>query len=197
MCLFVETVMIEDGEAPLATRHNERLNKTRAEVFASKDRIDILEHITVSSCRRRPKCRIVDGAEIETVTYSPYTIRPIESLKIATDDRIEYHLKSVDRSPIDELFAMRGHCDDILIIRDGLVTDTSIANVAFFDGGRWHTPQNPLLAGVRRSELIAGGYLDERNIKADEIKKYRKIALFNAMIEFGEIVLPVDRIEGI
>lgn len=188
--------MIEQGRAPLADLHSERLNRTREEVFGTHDRIDILEHITVSSCSGRLKCRVVYGAEIETVTYSPYVVRHVGSLKAVCDDSIEYRLKSVDRSPIETLLALRDRCDDILIIRDGLITDTSIANVALFDGSKWHTPQSPLLAGVRRSQLIADGIVQERRIEAADIKTYSKIALFNAMIEFGEIVIPVDCVEG-
>lgn len=195
MCLFVETIAIEDGKAPLLHLHSERLNRTRAEVFGLTDRIDISEHITLSSCRGKTKCRVVYGAEIESVTYSPYRMRPVQSLKTVTDNDIDYRLKSVDRSPIDTLFATRGGCDDILIIRDGLVTDTSIANIALFDGQRWHTPQEPLLAGVRRSSLIAEGIVEERRIEVADIKNYRRIALFNAMIGFGEIVLPTECIE--
>jgi len=192
MCRFVETVMIEQGRAPLADLHSERLNRTRAEMFGAYDRIDILEHITVPPCGGRLKCRVVYGTGIDTVTYSPYVVRPVGSLKAVYDDSIEYRLKSVDRSPIDALFALRDRCDDILIIRNGSVTDTSIANVALFDGSKWHTPQNPLLAGVRRSQLITDGIVKERRIEADDMKNYSKIALFNAMIEFGEIVIPVD-----
>lgn len=172
--------------------HTERLNRTRAEVFGATGRIDISEHITLSSCRGKTKCRVIYGAEIVSVTYSPYGMRPVTSLKTVICDEIDYRLKSLDRSSIDALFATRGKCDDILIIKEGLVTDTSIANVALFDGKSWYTPKTPLLAGVRRSRLIAEGIIEERDIEAADIEKYCRIALFNAMIDFGEIVLSVD-----
>ena len=39
--------------------------------------------------------------------------------------------------------------DEILITRNGLLTDTSIANIALFNGKEWHTPKHPLLKGVQ------------------------------------------------
>ncbi len=49
-----------------------------------------------------------------------------------------------------------GH-DDILIIRDGLLTDTSICNVALWNGTSWITPARPLFSGTMRAYLLDKG----------------------------------------
>ena len=80
---------------------------------------------------------------------------------------------------------MREEGDDILIIKDLLVTDTSIANIAFeTSGGEWITPKNPLLKGTTRARLLDEGKLKEADIRVHELRSFTKVALLNAMIDF-------------
>ena len=81
----------------------------------------------------------------------------------------------------------------MLIVRDGLLTDTSIANVALYDGHEWLTPTHPLLRGTKRAELLARKAIREADIPADSIFSYSKIALFNAMIDFEVLVMPINK----
>jgi len=64
------------------------------------------------------------------------------------------------------------------------VTDTSIANIAFYDNGMWKTPKNPLLKGTTRARLIDEGKLIEADIRVNELRNFSKVALLNAMIDF-------------
>ena len=64
------------------------------------------------------------------------------------------------------------------------MTDTTIANIAFFDGKTWFTPTTPLLQGTTRARLIDEGFLKLRDIKKEDIKEYSRFALMNAMIGF-------------
>lgn len=105
---------------------------------------------------------------------------------------IDYACKSTDRSALNRLFARRGVYDDILIVRRHLLTDTSIANIALFDGSHWHTPQHPLLKGTKRAELLDKGILTEKDIRTEELPAYSTVRLFNAMIDWGEVELPAD-----
>ena len=107
-------------------------------------------------------------------------------------DDIDYACKSTDRSALNRLFARRGAYDDILIVRRHLLTDTSIANIALFDGSHWHTPQHPLLKGTKRAELLDKGILTEKDIRMEELPAYSTVRLFNAMIDWGEVELPAD-----
>ena len=53
---------------------------------------------------------------------------------------------------------MRGACDEILIIKDGHITDTSISNIVFrLPDGWWLTPFTPLLKGIMRTYLLESG----------------------------------------
>lgn len=69
-----------------------------------------------------------------------------------------------------------------LIVRRGLLTDTSIANIALFDGKDWFTPKLPLLRGTCRTALIDNGIIKEKDIRPEELSSYSFVRLFNAMI---------------
>ena len=87
------------------------------------------------------KARVVYGEQgVELVEYAPYSIRQIHSLKVVCDDDIEYNYKSTDRSRLNALVEKKGCCDEIVIIKNGLVTDTSFTNIAIYDGTSWLTP---------------------------------------------------------
>jgi len=74
-----------------------------------------------------------------------------------------------------------------LIVKNSLITDTSIANIAFFDSIRWVTPALPLLKGTTREKLLREGKIFEENIHVDDLERFSKVALMNAMIDFDII----------
>ena len=85
----------------------------------------------------------------------------------------------------------------MLIIRNGLITDTSYANVALFDGANWYTPKVPLLPGTQRAYLLDKGVIIPREIKAVELSQYVLVKLFNAMLNWEEgMVLDVGSVVG-
>ena len=88
----------------------------------------------------------------------------------------------------------RDGADDVLMVREGRLTDTSIANVALFDGRQWHTPVRPLLGGVKRRFLLESGTIVERDIRVEDLRRYSRIRLFNALIDWGEMELPVSAV---
>ncbi|MDQ1244391.1 MAG: 4-amino-4-deoxychorismate lyase, partial [Campylobacterota bacterium] len=122
------------------------------------------------------------------VTYHEYKKRDISSLKLVYDDEIEYALKSTCRDGLDALYDQRGECDDVLIVKNSLLTDTTIANIAFYDSKRWVTPALPLLKGTTRERLLRDGKIYEADIAVKDLKKFSKIALMNAMVDFDIIM---------
>ena len=130
------------------------------------------------------RCRLVYTPDTVTVSYHEYKKREISSLKLIFNNEIEYSNKSTYRDEIDALYEQRGEGDDILIIKDLLVSDTSIANIAFYRDGEWITPKEPLLKGTTRARLIDEGKIIEADIKVQDLRSFSKTALLNAMIDF-------------
>lgn len=128
------------------------------------------------------KCRIVFDEEIQEIQFTPYQYKSVQSLKLIEDNTIEYHIKYLDRDHINELFNQRGSCDDIVIIKDGKLTDSSYSNIALLKDSKWYTPRSCLLSGMRRQQLIDQGRLLVADISVEDLYSYEKITLINAMM---------------
>lgn len=144
------------------------------------------------------KLRILYGARVEQWEVVPYTIRPVKSLRIVAADELRYSRKYADRSGIESLYARREDCDDIIMVQQQYITDSSYANLAFHDGSRWYTPAWPLLRGTRRAELIANGTVEPALIRLRDLFHFEQVRLMNAMMEWSEApTLPVAQISGL
>ena len=80
------------------------------------------------------------------------------------------------------LFEKKDKADEIIIVKNGYITDTSIANIVIYDGTSWLTPKVPLLRGTARARLLEEKEIIEANITVKMLLKSQKLALLNAMI---------------
>ena len=194
MCLFIETIHIEAGQSLRLDLHNERMNRTRQSCLGKRDELHLEEYLETAPHQVRTKCHVAYADQILEITYDPYRIRPVHSLQLVQDDQADYTYKYSDRSCLNRAFAQRGTADDVLIVRKGVLTDTTICNIALWDGVSWWTPDQPLLSGTHRAALLATVAIRERRIHDTDLSHYSRIRLFNAMIDFGEVELPVNAI---
>lgn len=195
MYRFIETICINDGEIENLSAHDERMNNTILMHYGSSVMpVSLEDFITAEGCEGRTRCRVEYTSSVEKVEYFPYRIREVKSLQLVNDDSAEYSFKYADRYVLDRNFALRGDADDVVIIRSGMLTDTSIANIALYKEGKWYTPKYPLLKGIRRAKLIAEGIIEEDIIMANCLQEYEKIRLFNAMIGFGEVEIDINNV---
>lgn len=142
------------------------------------------------------KCRVTYDERSVEVVFNPYTIQGIHSLKLVDGEGLDYAYKYADRSGISRLFELRQGKDDILIVRDGQVTDTSYGNVAFLNElGDWVTPQNCLLRGVMRGYLIETGRIIERKVMVEDLARYRQFRIINALRGWDTIPSEVSNID--
>ena len=186
MAQLLETLKIVNGIAPFVEFHNRRLNDARQILFNAQDQIDLKKVIQAPASTGIYRCRIIYSETIEAVEYLPHQNRNFQTFKIVEDDNIDYQFKYLNRDNINRLFTHKGPADDILIIKNGLVTDTSIANVAFWQD-RWLTPSAPLLKGTTRARLLTEKQLFEADIRLEELNQFPKMAIMNAVIGFCTI----------
>ena len=166
MYQFIETIRIEKGNACNLFYHNRRLNEVRRYFRPECAPLQLEDYLHLSADMNGVKCRVVYTEEgITEVSYSLYEMRLVRSLRMVCSDTIDYSFKSTDRRKLNSLFQIRQDKDDILIVKNGLLTDTSIANIALYDGNDWYTPLHPLLKGTKRAELLDKGVLKEKEIK--------------------------------
>ncbi|MEZ4902380.1 MAG: hypothetical protein R2822_11810 [Spirosomataceae bacterium] len=86
------------------------------------------------------KCRVTYSEVIEKIEFESYEPRVVQSLCLITDNTIQYDFKYHNRQQLNALFSQRGEADDVLIVQNDLITDTSYANIVFWEGSQWHTP---------------------------------------------------------
>lgn len=179
---YFETIKCVDGELFHMPYHQKRYDSVLKSLGVEE--IENLENHLNPPSYGLYRCRLVYTADSISVSYHEYTKRDITSLKVVFTNDIEYPLKSTNREALDALYEQRGDGDDVLIIKNLMVTDTSIANIALYRDGKWLTPKNPLLKGTTRARLLDEGKIVEAQIKVNELRSFTKVALLNAMIDF-------------
>ena len=186
---LVESLKLKDGIIQNLHYHQERLDRSMEELFPTTEKVDLSQVISIpENCKSGVfKVRVLYGQTINKIEIKPYKYRSIQSLKVVTHESIDYHLKYTDRQILQNLYAQRANCDDIIIVKNGFVTDSFAANLLFFDGKRWFTPESPLLKGTKRQLLLDQGIILEKVIREEDIKSFQQIGLINAMIDFSEM----------
>lgn len=123
--------------------------------------------------------------EIERIECIPYTPRQPKTVGIVKHETIDYTYKYTDRRVLNELVRQSG-CDDVIIIKQGLVTDASFSNLVFEADGKRFTPDTYLLPGTKRQFLLDTGIITEKRITIDDIRQYDRIRFINAMLDLED-----------
>jgi len=186
---FFETIKAVDGEVFHLKFHQERYESVLKH-FGIKEIQNLSLHVNPPKSGLY-RCRLTYDLSKHPhklhVEYHEYKKREINSLKLVYSDEIIYDMKSIQRDKIDALYDLRQSADDVLIIRDNLITDTTIANIAFYDSKNWLTPLSPLLKGTTRERLLREKKIYEADIHVEDLKNFSHVALMNAMIDFDII----------
>ncbi len=199
MCRFVETIRVEHGVFQHLDYHQCRLDRTLTQFGAGSV-------WQLSQCLAIPeglddavyKCRVVYDVQIRDVTFERYTPRQIRTLMPVFAEEVDYAFKYEDRSCLMALLDLKGTADDILIVRNGFLTDTSFSNIALFDGNEWVTPDTYLLNGTCRQRLLEEGVLREVTLRWEDLRNFSVVKPINAMLDFdktslAEVLAPVTK----
>ena len=197
MACFVETIKVFNGVFCNLEYHERRAQATAVAFFGkplvwSVDRVVIPENMRFGLV----KCRVEYDAEIRTISFQPYVMRTIRSLKLVNGDGVDYRYKSTDRTALARLLEQREACDDVLIVREGRITGTSFTNVVFEDSsGDFYTPDTCLLEGTCRRSLLDAKKIQSCPIRVEDVSKFQRVLLINAMIGLEDrLCVPVENI---
>lgn len=196
MSLLLETIKLQDGEFRNLFYHEQRMNHSLKMLCGIQDSFNLEEFLRNID---RPgkglyKCRITYDDQSKEIEFLPYEAKTINRLRLVEHDRISYEYKYLDRKSINRLYDLRKDCDDVLIVKRGLVTDSSYANIVFRRGKRWFTPWSALLKGTMRVNLLERNKIQEEEIRVEDIRSFESFKLINAMLEFDS---PETDISGI
>lgn len=197
---FFESIAILDGNARNLFYHQDRVNRTFKKFYPQSEphHLEYLLHKT--SLIDAPIVKIKfsyreDGYKIHQL---PYSARIFKRFYLVTDNQIEYAYKYSDRKFLERHTGRLTPDEQILLIREGLITDSSFSNVIFYDGYRWLTPAKPLLEGTMRASLIADWKIHEEELIPGQLHLFKSFKLINAMLTLEESPeYPIDLIQTI
>ena len=180
--LLLETMKAENGEILNLPYHQERCSQSRRSLFGTQDTLD-LSLLMKPPQKGLYRCRVIYDTHIRHIEYFPYIPKAIHSLRVVPS-ALDYSYKYADRTGFTMLLEENRDVDEIIIEKEGLLTDTTISNIAFYDGKIWVTPQTPLLYGTMRAKLLDEGFLTAKDITKEALPGYTQVALMNAMLGF-------------
>ena len=178
---FIETLYVKNGNILNLKYHLKRIENT-LKYFKFKT-------LKINKLLKDGEYRVritYNQFGINNIEYFPIKKREFKKFKLVKID-FDYKFKYKNRKNFLDIYSKYKNFDEFILVKNNLITDTTISNIAFFTGKEWITPKYPLLKGTKRAELLDNGLLKEENIHLSDLKYFKKIALINAILGFKEI----------
>lgn len=180
---FTEVICICEGKMQHLSYHKARIEHTYYTQFHRMPPQNFLPTIIPENAKTGLiKCRLVYNEELLEITYTPYQFKPRKKVAWVEDNSIYYAYKFEDRSCFNRWIERAPSFDDIIIVQDGLITDSCFANIVCVNKSGFFTPSRPLLRGTCRERLLAQNILTPCDIPISEIHNYDSIIFINAMM---------------
>jgi len=196
MSRLIETIRLDNGQFDRLEYHQQRVDYSFKSIFPSSCALNLEKvlHDVPFPKEGLFKCRIVYDNQDHVIEFASYIIRPVSSLKMVERNSISYAFKFENRAELEEAFKSRQSSDEVLIVKEGKVTDTSYSNIVFKRGDEWITPKSCLLKGTMRQFLLDNGLIKEEEIFMTDIHRFEAFKLINAMIGWNGQEINVSNI---
>ncbi|AZB24012.1 MULTISPECIES: aminotransferase class IV [Chryseobacterium] len=196
MSQFIESIKVEDQEIFLLELHQKRVNQTFSH-FGKEGSIDLakiyknLEHDEDGLFKLRISYDLDKKIRTQMI---PYAIPEIHDFQLVENNSFDYSFKFEDRRELDKM-KMKSKAEEIIIVKNNHITDTSFSNLLFLKGKDWFTPNTYLLNGVQRQHLLKNKKIKEAEITLQNIKQFSHFQIINALNDFDDMfIYPIDRI---
>ncbi|MDQ1857804.1 aminotransferase class IV [Chryseobacterium sp. WLY505] len=196
MSQFIESIKVEDKEVFLLDLHQKRVNQTFSH-FGKEDSIDLakiyknLQHDEDGLFKLRIAYDLDKRIRTQMI---PYAIPEIQDFQLVENNSFDYSFKFEDRKELDKM-KMKSKAEEIIIVKNNHITDTSFSNLLFLKGKDWFTPSTYLLNGVQRQHLLKQKKIKETEITLQNVKQFTHFQIINALNDFDDMfIYPVDRI---
>ena len=191
-----ESLCVQDGQLLNLQWHEDRFQNSYMKYYGNPSPFDLLEDLSIPAhfAQGKVKLRIRYNHQDRNFHFEHYQIQKIKSLQLVYTEELDYSYKYSERENLNALLAQRGECDDVLIVKKGRITDSSYANVVFFDGKDWWTPKPPLLKGTCRARLLDQGTIKEVLLEVNDLKKFKGLKLINALRDMDQPMIPIEHL---
>ncbi len=179
--LFIETMRLTREGINYLNYHQNRVDTTlQNHNLQPFNIVSLLRNLP--STLPAPVCRlrIVYGNITPQISITPYVPRKRNSVKIIADNQIDYSYKYENRTPINNILSQAGS-DDIIIIKEDRVTDSSVANLVFENKDGFFTPTTFLLNGTTRQRLLDTHIIKKKDISLNDISSFSFVYFINAL----------------
>jgi len=180
---FLESVGVYDGRAPLLPYHQARVDRTFAAFYSGQRPLDLRRLLAETSFPSgRRKWRISYNHQAAKAEIAPFPKRDISCLQLMEVDDLDYAYKFTERNKLDALYERKAEpADEILIFRNGWLTDAYYYNVVVKMGSKLLTPRQPLLKGVMRAYCLEQQQVQLADIRIADLYKAEGVYLINAL----------------
>ena len=196
MSQFIESIKVEDQKAFLMEFHQKRVNDTFAH-FGAQGSIDLekifksLEHDEDGLYKLRIVYDLNRNFKHQMI---PYAIPEIENFQLVENNSFDYSFKFEERKEFEKM-KTKAKTEEIIIVKNNHITDTSYTNILFLKGETWYTPATYLLNGVMRQHLLKEKKIKEAEITLQNIREFSHFQLINSMNDFDDMfIYPIERI---
>ncbi|MBK1894897.1 aminotransferase class IV [Chryseobacterium paridis] len=199
MFQFIESIKVEDQEIFLLDLHQKRVNETFAH-FGKEGSIDLsklfknLDHDEDGLFKLRIAYDLDKKVRTQMI---PYAIPEILDFQLVENNTFDYSFKFEDRKELEKM-KMKSKAEEIIIVKNNHITDTSFSNLLFLKGKEWFTPTTYLLNGVQRQNLLKKKKIKEMEITLQNIKQFSHFQLINALNDFDDMfIYPIAKINNL
>lgn len=196
MFRFIESIKVEDQKIYLLEYHQKRVNDTFKQ-FGKETSIDLgkifkdLNHDEDGLFKLRIAYDLDRNVESRLI---PYAISEIGNFKLVENNMMDYSFKYENRKEF-MLMKEKARAQEIIVVKNNRITNTSFSNLLFLKGKNWYTPNTYLLNGVQRQFLLKNKKIKEAEITLQNIKEFSHIQIINALNDFDDMfIYPIEKI---
>ncbi|MFV0480808.1 MAG: aminodeoxychorismate synthase component I [Campylobacteraceae bacterium] len=189
---LLESILLENGEYFLLDLHVKRLMNS-AEYFDFKVDIEVIKEALLKEITDYKKYKVrllVDKNGNFKIEKNELKDLGLKSVKLSNKAMDNTNVFLYHKTTRRDFYPKTDVGEGILLYSErGEITEFTNANVAFLIDDIWLTPaqSSGLLGGVMREKLLNNGFLKEKIIKIDDIKKATKIAFINSVRKWLDV----------
>lgn len=185
---FLETIRIDHGVVQLLDAHQRRLSHVFSFHYPNIEPHDLsaLAWDDIPSDGIY-KCRILYNSSQLHRQFIPYEKKSINSV-VFEEGVVNYPFKYSFRLPWNIWADHAQDSQEVIVVSDGLIRESTYANVAFQIDGQWLTPTEPIFHGVMREYLIAQKTITPSKLSISDVMRSDSVRLFNAMMPWDDCV---------
>lgn len=180
-----ETIAILNGIPQNLAFHQARMENTIRKLFQETSVFNLEEIIQVPERYQNGlvRCRIDYNQQDYHIIFSVYQKREIKSYQAVYFDTLDYIFKYSNRKNFNVIEIEK---DEAIIIQNGKVTDCRVGNLLFLKNNIWYSPKDYLLKGTQLSYLLSKNKTELAEIRVEDLHRYEKVMMINAMNPFDE-----------